>query len=224
LGDYARASLSCLPKRTFSWRILARAVDALSDNAADLWKMTDDDALLRDFAENVRRMDDAAFETLTPEDFTANLNPKYLWVRRQRAWFGNAMDRVKQLAREHNIDFRPVLWFTRYLYGGAALNDSDKRALQDCVSLLTMAVEKNRAEPRLRHTERDAKTEARDKWIYSECRKLTPYKSIIAQLRRKPKTWERIESVPGIKRAAEAYATRHNLELPPARKRGRKPR
>lgn len=70
---------------------------------------------------------------------------------------------------------------------------------------------------------RDKGTEARDKWIYEECCKLKAYKLIIAQLRQKPKAWERIESVPGIKRAAKAYAVRHNLELPPARKSGRKP-
>jgi len=73
---------------------------------------------------------------------------------------------------------------------------------------------------------RDIPTEARDKWIYDECCGRTPYKEIINELQRmiasgQQPEWESIESVNGIKRAAERYAARHDLPLPPKRASGR---
>ncbi len=67
----------------------------------------------------------------------------------------------------------------------------------------------------------DAATEARNKWLYEEACKGTPYKVIVTKLAKKPKSWERIESISGIKRASRAYAERHGLFLPPARQSGR---
>ncbi len=65
--------------------------------------------------------------------------------------------------------------------------------------------------------------ESRDKWIYGECRRGTPYQTIANRLKKKPKKWPLIESVNGIKRAAERYAERHSLAKPPARQCGRPP-
>ncbi len=65
--------------------------------------------------------------------------------------------------------------------------------------------------------------EQRDKWIYGECMKGTPYKTIAIRLNKKPKKWSRIESVNGIKMAAKRYAERHSLPMPPARQSGRHP-
>jgi hypothetical protein len=68
---------------------------------------------------------------------------------------------------------------------------------------------------------RDPKLEARDKWIYQQCCKgrAMSYPNIIAELRRKSKAkgWKPIESVQGIRRAANTYADNHNLSRPPRR-------
>jgi hypothetical protein len=66
--------------------------------------------------------------------------------------------------------------------------------------------------------------EQRDKWIYHECMKGTPYQTIAIRLNKKPKKWSRIESANGIKMAAERYAERHSLPKPPTRQSGRCPR
>lgn len=63
--------------------------------------------------------------------------------------------------------------------------------------------------------------EERDRWIYTECRKGTPYEGIIRQLRRKPDDWERIESAQGIRSAAQRYAKKHRLPEPETRQPGR---
>jgi len=70
----------------------------------------------------------------------------------------------------------------------------------------------------------DAAVEARNKWIYDSCMKGTAYSTILNRLKRKPKTWEAIMSVNGIKKVATAYATRHALPLPPKRQPGRRSR
>ena len=66
----------------------------------------------------------------------------------------------------------------------------------------------------------DEATEARNKWVYEECIKLTPYKTIIAQLAKRTE-WEPLTTISSVKRAANAYAKRHNLPPPPARHSGR---
>lgn len=66
----------------------------------------------------------------------------------------------------------------------------------------------------------DAETEARNKWVYDHCMKLTPYKTIIAQLAKRTE-WEPLATIPSVKRAAKAYAQRHKLPAPPARQSGR---
>lgn len=72
--------------------------------------------------------------------------------------------------------------------------------------------------------ERDPVMEARDKWIYEQCRKRVEYSKIISKLGKKPATWPRIESPNGIKNAAKWYAKRHELPPIPKRQRGRIPR
>jgi hypothetical protein len=64
---------------------------------------------------------------------------------------------------------------------------------------------------------RDQATESRDRWIYEQCCKLVPYDTISIQLRRKPKSWERIESKQGIRAAAIRYAKANNLPQIPTR-------
>jgi hypothetical protein len=63
--------------------------------------------------------------------------------------------------------------------------------------------------------------DARDKWLYEQAMKLVAWGTIQRRLNAKPKSWERIESDNGIKRAAFAYAKRHELPEPPPRKSGR---
>jgi hypothetical protein len=70
---------------------------------------------------------------------------------------------------------------------------------------------------------KESAIELRDRWIYTLCMEGAPYRSIIIALRDHPSRWETIESVQGIKRAAEDYAKRHGLPLPPKRQHGRPP-
>ncbi len=72
--------------------------------------------------------------------------------------------------------------------------------------------------PSLAH--KDAPTEARDKYIYDQCCASTVYKRIILDVKKRPE-WDRIDSISGIRRAAQRYAMRHGLPLPPLRQRGR---
>ena len=69
----------------------------------------------------------------------------------------------------------------------------------------------------------DQESEQRNKWLYEQCNANVPYQTIIIELKAKAsrKQWNPIESVPGIKRAAEAYAKRMGLPLPPTRTPGR---
>jgi|GEM_PF-5160205 hypothetical protein len=67
----------------------------------------------------------------------------------------------------------------------------------------------------------DPATEARDKWLYDQCVKRVRFSAIIRKLDGKPRTWLRITSINGIKRAANAYAERHSLPPIPSRQRGR---
>jgi hypothetical protein len=66
----------------------------------------------------------------------------------------------------------------------------------------------------------DAATEARNRWLYAECVKGTPYDAIIRALGGR-KRWERILTIQGIKKAANAYAKRHGLPPIPRRHAGR---
>jgi hypothetical protein len=65
----------------------------------------------------------------------------------------------------------------------------------------------------------DKKREARDKWIYNQCWKMVPYKTIITQLNdiSSSKGWEPIESVQGIRAAASRLATRLGWQPIPRR-------
>lgn len=66
--------------------------------------------------------------------------------------------------------------------------------------------------------------EARDRWLYEECLKETPYATIAIRLRKKPKRlkWPEIGSVNGIKQAAARYAKRHHLPELRSRQSGRR--
>lgn len=65
----------------------------------------------------------------------------------------------------------------------------------------------------------DAATEARNKWIYDSCVKLTSYTTILYELEAKARLngWDLITSIPGLKRAANSYAKRKQLTPPPLR-------
>ena len=66
----------------------------------------------------------------------------------------------------------------------------------------------------------DSVTEARNKWLYEQCTEVMPYATIILRLKEKS-DWEPIESISGVKRAANAYAERKGLPPIPRRQRGR---
>jgi hypothetical protein len=64
----------------------------------------------------------------------------------------------------------------------------------------------------------------RDKWIYDKCvENKEAYTTIISKLAGKQQ-WEPIESIPGIKNAANRYAKSHRLPLIPSRQPGRPPK
>ena len=74
--------------------------------------------------------------------------------------------------------------------------------------------------PRLGDPTCDASTEQRNRWIYEECWKGTPYKEIIRQLERNTHEWLPIASTNGVKAAAARYADQHSLTHPFKRKQG----
>ena len=61
----------------------------------------------------------------------------------------------------------------------------------------------------------------RNKWIYDECCKGTDYESTIRKLRKKPKSWERLEWPQSVRAAAIRFADKHGLPHPPKRQHGR---
>jgi len=61
----------------------------------------------------------------------------------------------------------------------------------------------------------------RGEWIYHKVMNGDRFSAIIRALDKKPRTWERIGTVNGIKNAANSYANKHGLPLPPPRKKGR---
>lgn len=63
--------------------------------------------------------------------------------------------------------------------------------------------------------------DARDEWLYDLAMKTVAWGTIRMRLAKKPKSWERIDSDNGVKKAARAYAHRHGLPVPPPRKAGR---
>ena len=73
------------------------------------------------------------------------------------------------------------------------------------------------------HKERhvDAKTEARDKWLYEQRCDITKQdKAILAELHRRcaKKGWEDIDTIQGMRDRAADYAKRHDLSPPPPRR------
>lgn len=69
----------------------------------------------------------------------------------------------------------------------------------------------------------DEATEDRNKWIYNEVMKGTAYETIALLLKKKPKTWDRIDSKNGVKAVAQRYANAYGLEKPRSRQPGRPP-
>jgi len=63
--------------------------------------------------------------------------------------------------------------------------------------------------------------DTRDEWLYDLAMKTVAWGTIRMRLAKKPKSWERIDSDNGVKKAARAYARRHGLPIPPTRKAGR---
>ena len=63
--------------------------------------------------------------------------------------------------------------------------------------------------------------DARDEWLYKQCRKLTAYSSIIRALAKKTK-WAQIDSIQGVRKAAARYAKFRNLPTIPSRQPGRR--
>ncbi len=61
----------------------------------------------------------------------------------------------------------------------------------------------------------------RNKWLYEQCCKGTPYVEIRLKLKKKPASWERLDTDQGVKDAARRYAEKNNLPLPASRKSGR---
>jgi hypothetical protein len=65
--------------------------------------------------------------------------------------------------------------------------------------------------------------EARDKWIYDQCRKMTDYKKIVGQLKRrilvqrKGRAWKSLFSAQSVRQAAIRFANRKGLPAIPRR-------
>lgn len=77
---------------------------------------------------------------------------------------------------------------------------------------------RNRSNLRSTQGKRKSPDSPRNKWIYNECCKGIPYSKIIYKLKtNKPKNWERINSVQGIRAAAIRYAKSRQLPHPPKR-------
>lgn len=75
--------------------------------------------------------------------------------------------------------------------------------------------------PETDETDSTEAIEARNRWVYEQVMAGVKYDDIIASLREKPRNWQRITTVPGIKGRARAYARTNRLPLPPPRKPGR---
>jgi hypothetical protein len=83
-------------------------------------------------------------------------------------------------------------------------------------SLMAALMSSSGDKPKPRKKIRDKSIEARDRWIYAECLKLTPYDTIALRLKKKPPAWPRIGTKQGIYDAAKKYAKRNNLPpIPP---------
>jgi hypothetical protein len=81
--------------------------------------------------------------------------------------------------------------------------------------------QKPQAKNESRTTGWSKEVEARNRWIYKRVMAVTPYKTIIAELRRlidAGRDWELISSPPGIRKAALEYANRKEVD-PPSKRR-----
>ena len=67
----------------------------------------------------------------------------------------------------------------------------------------------------------DKPTEGRNQWLYMQCHKGTKYDAILRELKTKSAKWQPIVSISGVKKAANAYATRKKLKPIPRRGAGR---
>ena len=94
------------------------------------------------------------------------------------------------------------------------LCDWDERLLQlvEASAKRPAAPTKAPSKPRPKRT-----LDARNRWIYERCIAEVPYQTIIIQLKKKPKSWDRIESIQGIRAAAVRYAAQNGLPQIPRR-------
>lgn len=100
------------------------------------------------------------------------------------------------------------------LQAEAAIEKSEQTANPAIVARENQAAPKSN-DPPASPAVRDRDLEARDKWIYGECCKGTPYDTIANRLKKKSRRWPRIESKQGVRAAAIRYAERHKLpEIP----------
>lgn len=73
---------------------------------------------------------------------------------------------------------------------------------------------------RRRPAARDAKTEARDEWLYQQCKQGKQYKAAMLELNKiaVERGWEDLSSPQGVQQAVERYVARNNLDPLPPRK------
>jgi len=147
----------------------------------------------------------------------------------QPSRLGTLTYRLMNLCDEHTrIDTAPFWDFWRQVevqtgrsaLGSKVSQQAMETLLMRCVGLLDrlrlLGITTEPPAP-----QRDKAMEARDKWIYEQAIKVVPWETIKRRLTKKPKGWERLGSVSGVKKAAFTYAKRHNLPPPPPRKAGR---
>jgi len=112
-------------------------------------------------------------------------------------------------------DGRVLEWAFRELHPGAYPDGllELKAPFRQLALALSLVIDRKAAaaEPR----------DARGEWIYNEACKGTSLGTIARRLKKKPATWARIDTPQGIRRAAQRFAKKHNLPLPPPRQSGR---
>ncbi len=78
----------------------------------------------------------------------------------------------------------------------------------------------NKSTKALDHRSTINENDSRDKWIYRECCRGAPYKTIASELNKHP-SWDPIVTISGVRLAANRFAERHSLPPIPNRKSAR---
>lgn len=142
------------------------------------------------------------------------------WPNRELA----LMERFAVLAACHDtawrggkiIDCEPLTRTTvRYAVLLAQVKEARKRHLANLLECLEIVSEDLIGKGHRKRPQVKRLNTSRDRWLYNQCCNRTPYKSIIAKLKRKK--WDQIESVQGIRNAAMRYAEAEKLEPIPNR-------